>query len=311
MSQETRIRTIIKEMHAGDKEVHDISDRISNLGRYQKYAVEQTFGKEAAPKKTFEDLIAFYKTLNRSFNLGLSDEISELECECGNFEKELQDILGNVDDRYLIRPRIEDFLAKDKERKNRFAEADIKPVIFDAKYIDGDTSVAIDTIVVTSGGIVLLEMMSPTRNIGIDEKGNYMAFNYREARMDSFSLLERIRIKQKMIFQILRNHEIQDIPIYSAVVFSGNLAYSNHCEEIKIIRDSQIPRYFETFCKDNVLDLQKQCQITELLDENRQEEPEPNYSEEKGLVEAYADLRSKVEARILEETVDVEAEERG
>ena len=305
MATKDRKNVIFEEVFSEDKEVHDISDRISNLGRYQQYALEQTFGKETAPKKTFKDMVEFYRTLDMTFNLGLSNEVSELRRECISFEKQLKDTVGNVDDSYLIRSKIERFLAKAQGSEKGLTKADNNLVLFDAKYTNGDSIVVFDTIISSCGGVVFLEFLNPTRNIGIDESGNYMAFDYREVQLEKYNLLEKVQAKKELLYNIIGGHDIKEVPIFPTVVVLGKLAYANRCEELNIVRDSQLIQYLENICRDKVLDVSEQSTISKCLDDHRLTE-KLIYSKPTGLVEAYADLRSKVEARILLASVDDE-----
>ena len=298
MSQELRKMKIIDEMRADDKMVHGIEDRLINLGKYQQYALEQTFGKHFAPRKTFGNLVSFYRVMNQSFDLGLSDEVLNLRLACDEFEKEVQLSLSEVDDRYLIRPRIENCF-----RRKAFAETvnnvlGKESVLFDARFEKDGQYRDFDTIILTSAGVVFLETRTPDRNVSIDEDGNYMSFYYQDARLEKYNLRELLKADKKLLSDILEEHEAKEVPIIPVVVFSGKLAYSNLCGEIKTIRDTQLEEFLNEMCSREILDEEMLRRINTILKGEKKEIPKPSFSCDASFVEAYADLRSKVEARI-------------
>lgn len=299
MSQETRKMKILEEMHAEDKAVQGIEDRLINLGKYQQYALEQTFGKELAPRKTFDNLVSFYRAMNQSFGLGLFDEVFSLRLACEEFKKEASQALRDVDDRYLIRPKIENYF-----RKNFYAALvssilqQDPPVLFDARYERNGRSQDFDTIIPTRGGVIFLDIRTPDRNISIDEEGNYISFYYQDARIEKYNLRDKLKADQELLSDILEDNGAKDVPIIPVVVFSGRLAYSNRCGEIKTIRDRQIGEFLDEICSRNTLDDEALGRINTILRECKKEIPKPSIPSETSFVEAYADLRSKVEAKI-------------
>lgn len=300
MAQETRKTEIIEEMRAEEKVVHGIEDRLINLGKYQQYALEQTFGKEFAPRKTFGNLVSFYRALNQSFNLGLFDEVLSLKLACDEFEKEARLSLNDVDERYLIRPKIVDYF-----RKDLFTAAvnDIlmqNPVFCDVRLENGEQSQDYDTIVITRGGVVFFEMRTPDRNVSIDEEGNYISFYYQEARIEKYNLRERMKVDKEFLSGFLEAHGAKAVPIIPIVVFCGKMAYSNLCGMVKTIRDKQIGEFLDEMCSRRILDDDTMRQINSILKEYRNEIPKPSIPCETAFVEAYADLRSKVETKIVE-----------
>ena len=307
MSLETRKRKIMEEMCAKDNVVQGIEDRLINLGKYQQYALEQTFGREFAPRKTFDNLVSFYRAMNQSFGLGLFDEVFSLRLACEEFKKEASQALRDVDDRYLIRPKIENYF-----RKNFYAAVvssilqQDPPVLFDARYERNGRYQDFDTIIPTRGGVIFLDIRTPDCNISIDEEGNYISFYYQDARIEKYNLREKLKADQELLSDILEDNGAKDVPIIPVVVFSGRLAYSNRCGEIKTIRDRQIGEFLDEICSRNTLDDEALGRIHTILRECKKEIPKPSFPNEAPFIEAYADLRSKVEAKIV---VNVNEEE--
>ena len=298
MSKKARKINLIAELCAEDKVVHEVEDRLINLGKYQQYALEQTFGKEAAPRKTFGHLVSFYRTLNQTFNLGLFDEVFSLRMACEELEREARLALSDVDDRYLIRSKIENYFRRDviTATTNNMLRQD--PVLFDARYEKDGLSRDYDTIMMTRGGVVFMDPRTPDCNISIDEEGNYISFFYQEARVAKYNLLEKLQFDKTLLSDILDEHGIKDVPIIPVVVFSGKLAYANLCGEIKTIRDKKLVEFLDEICDREILDDKALRRISTVLRECKKEIPKPSFPSETTFVEAYADLRSKVEAKL-------------
>ena len=146
--------------------------------------------------------------------------------------------------------------------------------------------------------MVFLETRTPDRNVSIDEDGNYMSFYYQDARLEKYNLRELLKADKKLLSDILEEHEATDVPIIPVVVFSGKLAYSNLCGEIKTIRDTQLEEFLNEMCSHEILDEKALRRINTILRESKKEMPKPSFPCDAPFVEAYADLRSKVEAKI-------------
>ena len=298
MSQEDRKLEIIEAMHAGDRRVGDSSDRISNLDQYQRYALEQTFGKEVARRRTFRDLVEFYETLNLTFDLGLFDEVIDLGLACASVEKDMEVAFCNEDDRSTLHTKLDEYFKRDAEAQMRYNALNCTPVLYDVDLIAEETSKLYDAIIITSGGILFLEVIHPDRNISINENGVCMAFYYKEARLAKFDLLQELNMKKVFLADIVETLGFERVPIIPIVVFSGKLAYANLCKKIKTVRDYRIGECLDEICKDKLIGLHDQCKIAKIFYKYQMNMDYICYEMVTSFVEVYADLRSKVEAKL-------------
>ena len=86
----------------------------------------------------------------------------------------------------------------------------------------------LDAVVITRNGAFIVEVKNTSRNIFIDEDGNY----YRTGeflRWDSH-IGEKMQIKKSLLREVLNAKGLVDIPIYEIVVFTNNrVGVQNKC----------------------------------------------------------------------------------
>lgn len=290
MSQEQRKEEIMKEMEALEKPLRTVKDRLINLGKYKTYALEQTFGKDAAPRRTTRNLVAFYDTLVKSFDLDLQEEERALLEACRSLDGELAMVLKEVEEREEFHQMLEKHFKVEKE--------ELSPLLKDARFhFEGQTRL-FDEIIVTPGGVVFVDLKNPRHHVSIDSKGDYIEFDYRDARIDRYSILE-IQERGKAILQgNLHNFDFDNIPILPIVLFTGKMDYANLCDKVTTMNVSQFEKYMDELSSETILNekqLQKICVYLKLY--SAQSKP-IEYHFDTDFIEAYAGIRSKIEARL-------------
>lgn len=98
----------------------------------------------------------------------------------------------------------------------------------------------LDAVVITRNGGFIVEVKNTSRNIFIDEDGNY----YRTGeflRWDSH-IREKMQVKESLLREVLNAKGLADIPIYEIVVFTNNrIEVQNKCRTLKTCFLSQLP----------------------------------------------------------------------
>ena len=98
----------------------------------------------------------------------------------------------------------------------------------------------LDAIVITRNGAFIVEVKNTSRNIFIDEDGNY----YRTGeflRWDS-NIGEKMQVKKSLLREVLNAKDLVGIPIYEIVVFTNNrIEVQNKCRTLKTCFLSQLP----------------------------------------------------------------------
>ncbi|MFR5648777.1 MAG: nuclease-related domain-containing protein [[Eubacterium] siraeum] len=109
----------------------------------------------------------------------------------------------------------------------------------------------LDAVVITRNGAFIVEVKNTSRNIFIDEDGNY----YRTGeflRWDS-QIGEKMQVKKRLLREVLNTKGLVDIPIYEIVVFTNNrVEVQNKCRTLKTCFLSQLP-YIIDKCRDTVI----------------------------------------------------------
>ena len=109
----------------------------------------------------------------------------------------------------------------------------------------------LDAVVITRNGAFIVEVKNTSRNIFIDEEGNY----YRTGeflRWDS-NIGEKMKVKKSLLREVLDEKGLVDIPIYELVVFTNNrVEVQNKCATLKTCFLSQLP-YIIDKCRDTLI----------------------------------------------------------
>lgn len=109
----------------------------------------------------------------------------------------------------------------------------------------------LDAVVITRNGAFIVEVKNTSRNIFVDEDGNY----YRTGeflRWDSH-IREKMQVKESLLREVLNAKGLADIPIYEIVVFTNNrIEVQNKCRTLKTCFLSQLP-YIIDKCRDTVI----------------------------------------------------------
>ena len=109
----------------------------------------------------------------------------------------------------------------------------------------------LDAVVITGNGAFIVEVKNTSRNIFIDEDGNY----YRTGeflRWDSH-IGEKMQIKRSLLREAFNAKGLVDIPIYEIVVFTNNrVEVQNKCKTLKTCFLNQLPYIIEK-CRDTVI----------------------------------------------------------
>lgn len=288
MSQEQRKEAIIAEMKALENHGDAIEDRLINLGQYQQYALVQTFGREEAPKKTFSDLIGFYEKMNLAFDLGIEDEIKALTEGADSLQSECTMLIEENKAKEILHERIE-------QHFKAHGNAKFVPVLKDVRFnYDGKTR-RYDEILVTNGGVIVIEWRVPKHNIGIDEDGNYTEFFYKDVRVEKYSMTDLVKRGESILAGVLKECGFDGAPIHTIIVFGGTLAYANLCSELTTMYFPQLKKYLFELGVRKELPQESQRNIFNCLKDVAEGTEPVEYNFFTEFVEAYADIRSKVE----------------
>lgn len=131
----------------------------------------------------------------------------------------------------------------------------------------------LDAVVITRNGAFIVEVKNTSRNIFIDEEGNY----YRTGeflRWDSH-IGEKMQVKKTLLREILDEKGLVDIPIYEIVVFTNNrVEVQNKCTALRTCFLSQLP-YIIDKCRDTLISFSEMELAAQAITESNIEKSYP------------------------------------
>lgn len=111
---------------------------------------------------------------------------------------------------------------------------------------DGDLRSELDAIVINPAGITIVEVKNTSRNIFIDENGNY----YRTGEFLNWdcNIAQKMDIKEELLRRALANAGIEDVEINKIVVFTDNrIEVQNKYSKIRTCFVSQLAYIIDGF----------------------------------------------------------------
>jgi len=171
--------------------------------------------------------------------------------------RQMNDSYGNVADEELAR-----FIEGSKELTN-LIKAEIsgtrgeftvlsslrnlhmsKIIIKNLELCEDEYHTEIDEIVITPAGITIIEVKNSSKNILIDEKGNY----YRTGSYNKldFNIADKMRVREQAVRDILEKAGFEDVQINGVVVFTNaTIEVTNWCDSIVPVFVGQLPGTIE------------------------------------------------------------------
>ena len=124
-------------------------------------------------------------------------------------------------------------------------------ILKNIEFSNAESRSELDAVVITRNGAFIVEVKNTSRNIFIDEEGNY----YRTGeflRWDS-NIGEKMQVKKNLLREVLDEKGLVNIPIYEIVVFTNNrVEVQNKCATLKTCFLSQLP-YIIDKCRDTLI----------------------------------------------------------
>lgn len=112
----------------------------------------------------------------------------------------------------------------------------------------------IDLIVITSNAVFMLEVKNTSKQIHINENGNYNRIGYDEKVNTECNIGEKMNERDYLLRKVLKNAGYPELPICSLVVFTNNDAnVTNDYRYITISYLSQLPHIIDEYNSTYVL----------------------------------------------------------
>ena len=101
------------------------------------------------------------------------------------------------------------------------------------------THTELDAVVITKRGVTIVEVKNSTRNVEVDEDGNYFRVG-KELKYDS-NLKEKMFARGELIKTILKNAGYENVPVKTVVVFTNDQVRINaKCRELTVCNTNKM-----------------------------------------------------------------------
>ncbi len=258
-----RVNELITSMNSFGKEVYHKSELLDEMFALQSEIVNLTFNEDHA---TTADLKIW----------DVEKHLEQLNSECGNvadveFEKFKSGckVLCN-----LIKAEISGNRGEHKAfRTLAYLQKD-HIILKNVELKDEDLRTEVDAVVINPAGITIIEVKNTSRDIFIDEEGNY----YRTGEFLNWdcNILEKLELKEKLIRKALTKDGIGNAEIKRIVVFTDSrIKVQNKCSKVKTCFVSQIAYIIDDLVGDKYINRVEMEHIEEAINESKCKEAYP------------------------------------
>ena len=147
-------------------------------------------------------------------------------------------------------------------------------VLKNIELSDGEERTEIDALVITPKALTIVEVKNTSRNVFIDEKGDY--YRTGEFLKLDCNIADKMSLREKLIRRILQRSGIEDIEIKNIVVFTDNrMEVHNKYPEIKVCFVSQLAHIIDGYRDESIYSEDQMEQVKMLFKEVERKEAYP------------------------------------
>lgn len=129
---------------------------------------------------------------------------------------------------------------------------------------DGERKTEIDALVITNKAITIVEVKNTSKDIFIDENGNY--FRTGEFMCWDCNIAEKMQLKEDLLKKAIESAGLDNIPVKSVVVFTNNrIKVQNKYRGIRTSFVSQLPCIIDTMEGDAILSDDAMGQVESII----------------------------------------------
>lgn len=222
---EKRIKEIVGKFTTFKKEKYHKDEVIAEMFKLQEEMVKETFNEVHAEKGNLHlwDIEKHFSQMNES---------------CGNVASELVESFNTQAKEFceIIRAELSGRKGEAKAYKSLQTINRKHKILRNIELKSDDHRTELDFVIITNSGVYIVEVKNTSKNILIDEKGNF----YRETSFGELVLNdnigEKMNEKEYLLRQALKGAKIEDFPLHSIVVFTNSVInvkndykYINEC----------------------------------------------------------------------------------
>lgn len=247
------IEELMTAMKSFGKENYHKSELLNEMFSFQKELVELTFSGEHADTAGLKiwDVENHLEQLNEDCGNVADEELARF--------KEGSKVLCN-----LIKAEISGTKGEHKAFKTLEYLKSQNRVLRNVQLREGNTRTELDAVVITPKCLTIVEVKNTSKNIFIDEEGNY----YRTGeflKWDS-NIAEKISVKEALLRNVLETAGYGQIQIRSIVVFTNNrIEVQNKYHQIRTSFVSQLAHIIDGFRSEDTISAEEMDKIQDII----------------------------------------------
>ena len=230
-----RVNELMASMNSFGKDAYYKNELLNEMFNLQSEIVALTFNDEHAA----------------TANLKIWDverHLEQLNQDCGNIADE--ELKRFKDGSWKLSNLIKAEISGNRGEYKAFSKLDTLHtdhiILKNVELKDGDQRSELDAIVITPYGVTIVEVKNTSRNIFIDEEGNY----YRTGEFLKWDcqIAQKMDVKEELLRKVLTDAGIENIKINRIVVFTDyRIQVQNKCESIRTCFASQLTYIIDGF----------------------------------------------------------------
>ena len=286
MNKTERKATIENRISAFCSNEYSAKDFFNELMKLQSEFAEITF-KGEKPKAKIQEIRKHYEQMNIERGHIADAEFEKFFHSSFDFQNEIKGMLSGK--------KGENFTANTLNKLNANHE-----IIRNVELESDGAKTELDYVVVTSKAIFILEVKNTSRDIIIDNDGNYIRVG-KHMHLE-YNIREKMDLREKMLRELLNNVGINNVNIQSFLVFTNNrITVSNYCNNISTTFLNQLPYLIDNY---NGWTLYSQDTITEIKESVEKSIFEHMYSVNDDIYRVKEDFVNLVSALEIEYDAD-------
>lgn len=204
-----RVNEIVASIKSFGKEKYEKSELLDEMFELQREVVALTFNKDHASIADLKiwDVERHLEQMNQDCGNVADEELKKFKAEsktlCNLIKAEIS---GNRGEAKAFR------MLKFIHSKNT--------ILKNVELKDGDLRTELDAVVITPGAITIIEVKNSSKDIFIDENGDY--FRTGEYLRHDCNIAEKMTVREELLRKALVAEGIEDVRIKSIVVFTDN-----------------------------------------------------------------------------------------
>lgn len=291
-----RIKEIEAKLIAFKKDVYQKREVLPELFALQDQIVSATFNGEHAERSQL-----------RLFDVARHFE--QINSDCGNIADELlaKFNVGSKKVSEMIKADISGGKGEQKAYKSLQTIRRNHRLLKNIELKMDDHRTEIDIITVTNNAIFLIEVKNTSKDIVIDERGNYCRVAYNGELAFDKNIGEKMNEKEYLLREVLRKAGIEDVRIVSLVVFTNSsIKVTNKYEYIKECYLSQLPHIVDGYVSGNSYNDKQMMRITQAILDAQCKEAYPIEMDMAEFKTTFATLMATLEAAKAKQAAEEE-----